>query len=99
MTTFFGLGSIANPLGLLEELRRVVHGRLLAVTTFYPPDDEPNLDALRTRGLLGAMLRESTVEAFARAGWGIGLRNGCHAEARPTPDGKDGATVSGGPVL
>lgn len=88
MTTLLGLPNIENPGALLPELRRIVSGRLLAISQFYPPDDETNLSVLRQYGLKETMLRDEALRGMERAGWTAALRNPCHGIARPTPTGE-----------
>ncbi|MBU0596282.1 methyltransferase domain-containing protein [Candidatus Bipolaricaulota bacterium] len=85
MTTNMGLPNIESPGDLLTELRRVVSGRLLAVSCFYPPDDEANLAPMREHGLDRSMVREPALEDLADAGWQAIVRNSMHGLARPTP--------------
>jgi len=88
MTTNLGLPNIRKPGKLLEELRRIVSGRLLAISHFFPEEDEANLAALRKRALIDSMLRESLMTAFADAGWRASLRNETLGIARPTTVGE-----------
>jgi uncharacterized protein YbaR (Trm112 family) len=100
MTTNLGLPNIEKPGKLLEELRRIVSGRLLAISTFYPEDDEANLAALREHGLIDSMLRESAMAAFAEAGWHANIRNAVRGIAKPTPNGVviEGGVIDAFPV-
>ncbi len=95
MTTNLGLPNIEEPGRLLEELRRIVSGRLLAISTFYPEDDAANLAVLREHGLIDSMLRESTMSAFVEAGWRANIRNAVRGIAKPTPKG---AVIAGGGI-
>ena len=88
MTTLLGLPNIEKPGALLQELRRIVSGRLMAISQFYPADDEVNLAVLRQYGLEEAMLRDKAMRSMERAGWTAALRNPCRGVARPTPTGK-----------
>lgn len=85
MTTNVGLPNIEEPGSLLQELRRVVSGRFLAISLFYPPTDAVNVTALRDYGLADSMVLEPVLEDFRNAGWNVDVRNLCSARALPTP--------------
>ena len=85
MTTFVGLPNIEQPGSLLKELRRVVSGRFLAISQFYPATDAANVTALREYGLEDSMLLEPTLNSFEKADWSIDIRNPRRGLARPTP--------------
>lgn len=85
MTTFVGLPNIENPGGLLKELRRVLSGRLRAISQFYPETDTVNVAALRDHGLANSMLLKPVLENFREAGWHGEIRNLCSGRALPTP--------------
>ena len=85
MTTLVGLQSIEQPGSLLRELRRVVSGRFLAISQFYPPTDAVNVAALREYGLADSMLLEPVLNDFKSAGWDVSIRNSRSCLARPTP--------------
>jgi len=101
MTTNLGLPNIREPGKLLEELRRIVSGRLLAISTFYPEDDAANLAALREHDLIDSMLHESAITSFAEAGWRANIRNAVRGLAKPTPNGKviEGGGIDALPVV
>jgi len=100
LTTNQGLGNIEQPLDLLHELRRVVRGEFLAITHFYPPGDG-NAAAIRELGLQTLLYRDSTLDAFAAAGFEVELANVQTAPARPTPVSVllEGARIDGLPVV
>ncbi|MCK5827871.1 methyltransferase domain-containing protein [Candidatus Bipolaricaulota bacterium] len=85
MTTFVGLPNIEQPGSLLKELWRVVSGRFLAISQFYPATDAVNLAALREYGLEDSMLLEPALNDFRGAGWDVSIRNLQRGLARPTP--------------
>jgi len=85
MTTFVGLPNIEQPGSLLKELRRVVSGRFLAISQFYPAADAVNVTALREYGLDNSMLLEPALNDFRKAGWDVSIRNLHRGLARPTP--------------
>ncbi len=100
LTTNLGLPNIEEPGELLEELRRVVAGGFLAISFFYPEDDEANGAVIREIGLDKLLHRRTALEAFATAGWQVALENACIGRAMPTPAGVvlEGARVDGLPV-
>lgn len=100
VTTNQGLPNIEAPGELLEELRRVVHGEFLAITHFYPEDDELNAAALREHGLDTFLFYDSALARFRAAGWSVEAANLCIADAMPTPAGDvlDGMRIDGFPV-
>jgi uncharacterized protein YbaR (Trm112 family) len=99
LTTNLGLPNIEEPGKLLRELRRVVGGRFLAITHFYPEEDEINASALRENGLI-TLFRAEAVESFSSAGWDIEVANVCRGQARPTPTSEvlEGAGIDGFPL-
>lgn len=92
LTTNVGLANVERPGDLLKELRRVASGEFLAISHFYPPEDEVNAAALREAGLSSLICRDAAVEAFIEAGWSVTPVNECQARAEPTPR----STVLGG---
>jgi ubiquinone/menaquinone biosynthesis C-methylase UbiE len=100
LTTNQGLANIENPGDLLSELRRIVAGEFLAISCFYPEDDEANAEVIREVGLEALLYRRSALEHFANAGWEVAVKNACVAVARPTPASLvlDGAKIDGLPV-
>lgn len=100
LTTNQGLSNIEQPLDLLHELRRVVRGEFLAITHFYPPGDG-NAAAIRELGLPTLLYRDSTLDAFAAAGFEVELANVQTALAKPTPASVllEGARIDGLPVV
>jgi uncharacterized protein YbaR (Trm112 family) len=95
MTTNLGLPNIREPGKLLKELRRIVSGRLLAISHFFPEDDEANLAALREHSPIDSMLRKPLLAAFADAGWQANIQNEIHGLAEPTPVGE---VIEGGGI-
>lgn len=84
LTTNLGLANIEQPDALLAELRRVVDGRLLAISHFYPEDDAENGAAIDRLGLTPFLFRESALQRFREAGWAVDLLNRCRGRAEPT---------------
>ena len=99
-TTNLGLQNVTSPLDVLDELRRVVGGELLAISHFLRPDDAENVRAAREAGVEALLLRESALMLFRDAGFTAELENVIEASAAPTPVGEllPGATVDGLPV-
>lgn len=100
LTTNLGLPNIEQPGSLLKELRRIVVGVFLAVSQFYPVEDEANGKVIHEAGLELLLYRDSALAQFAEAGWTAELRNQCVGEVRPTPPSAilDGVRVDGLPV-
>lgn len=100
MTTYLGLANIREPRSLLKELGRIVSGTFLALSVFYPPDDEANLGAIRELGLEGLLTRREALQAFREAGWEVELLDTCTSRALPTPKGVvlQGAGIDALPV-
>jgi uncharacterized protein YbaR (Trm112 family) len=100
MTTNLGLPNIDQPEVFLPELRRIVSGKLLAITQFYPEDDAANAVAIRQAGRGTMLFRREAEEAFAAAGWRTTLENARTGVARPTPVGEvmAGVGIDGIPV-
>ena len=100
LTTNLGLPNIEEPGSLLEELRRIVAGRFLAISHFYPEDDEANRSVIRKAGLEELLYRHTALEWFGAAGWVVAVENACSGTAEPTPAGVvlEGARLDGLPV-
>ncbi len=100
LTTNLGLPNIEQPGHLLQELRRVVAGTFLAISHFYPEDDDENAAAIREAGLATLLFRRAALESFDAAGWQVEVANVCAGTARPTPAGVvlDGAGIDAFPV-
>jgi uncharacterized protein YbaR (Trm112 family)/SAM-dependent methyltransferase len=100
LTTYLGLPNVEQPGELLAELRRIVGGTFLAVSHFYPADDQVNGQALRQVGLDMLLYKQSTLDRFVESGWLARVANACHGVARPTPAGVviEGAGIDGFPV-
>ncbi|NOZ28556.1 MAG: methyltransferase domain-containing protein [Chloroflexi bacterium] len=100
LTTYQGLANIREPGNLLRELRRVVSGEFLALSIFYPEDDEANAEAINEMGLADLLFRRAALEHFAEAGWEVEVVYSCTGKARPTPTGVvlEGAGIDALPV-
>ncbi len=100
MTTLLGLPNIAAPGLLLQELRRIVSGSLLAIVCFFPEDNRINASAIRATHDPIFFFRRSAGEQFAAAGWQVELTNVCRGRAQPTPQSVilAGTQIDGLPV-
>ncbi len=100
LTTYQGLPNIREPGELLQELRRVVSGTFLAISHFYPEDDEVNAEVIREAQLDTLLFRPTALECFATAGWQVEVANARPAKASPTPSSVllEGAGIDGLPV-
>lgn len=100
LTTNLGLANIREPRNLLQELRRIVGGRLFAISVFYPENDDANAQRISELGLATLLFRRSALNCFENAGWKIKVVNSCFGKARPTPLGVvlEGATIDTLPV-
>ena len=100
LTTNLGLPNVEYPGILLRELRRIVGGAFLAISQFYPQDDEANAAALRQAGLSSLVFRRSTLEHLTAAGWHVKVANLCTGRALPTPTAVllEGAAIDAFPV-
>ncbi len=100
LTTYQGLPNVREPGNLLRELRRIVSGFFLAISIFFPEDDQANAAAIGEMGLSELLFRRPALESFARAGWQVEVVNSCFGKARPTPSGVvlEGAGIDALPV-
>jgi uncharacterized protein YbaR (Trm112 family) len=100
MTTNVGLSNIENPGDLLSELKRIISGILLAVSHFYPENDDANRKAIKDIGLEAFTFKESALQYFSASGWSTKVENSYVARALPTPPSVifEGAKADGLPV-
>jgi uncharacterized protein YbaR (Trm112 family) len=100
LTTNLGFPNIENPASMLAELKRIVRDELLAVSFFFPEDDEPNRLAIEDAGLTPLLYKQRALELFREVGWQVNFENVCQGEARPTPLSEifDGVRADGLPV-
>jgi hypothetical protein len=101
ITTNLGLPNIKGSRDLLHELRRVLAGRFLSITHFYPADDYQNHAALKEFGLETMLIKEMASAAFAQSGWQFEITNSCLGRAEPTPVGQvlEGAGIDAFPAV
>jgi uncharacterized protein YbaR (Trm112 family) len=100
MTTNLGLSNIEQPGDLPDELRRVLQGEFLAITHFFPEDDEANAAAISELGLAPFLFRKSTLNLLSSSGFDVELKNVQRARAAPTPTSLllEGAGIDALPV-
>lgn len=95
LTTNLGLANIRDASALLTELRRIVSGQFLAISTFYPepgsgtlqPGEAENSAVIANLGMENLLYRSRAQRAFAVAGWNLKLLNVCGGRVQPTPKG------------
>lgn len=85
MTTNVGLANIEKPGDLLSELKRIISGTLLAVSHFYPENDDVNRKVIEEAGLEAFTFKESAMQYFSASGWSMKVENAYVAKALPTP--------------
>jgi len=95
LTTNLGLPNIREPGHLLAELRRIVDGTFLAISHFYPENDEVNARKIREMGMETLLYRRAALQSFVEAGWQANVAHTRLGKARPTPAGAvlEGATI------
>jgi uncharacterized protein YbaR (Trm112 family) len=100
LTTHVGLSNIDSPSSLLQELRRIVSGTILATMFFFPEDDTVNAAAIHAILHSPLLFKHQTLEQFAGAGWQVELVNVCSGPAQPTPRAVllEGTQIDGLPV-
>jgi len=100
MTTNVGLSNIENPGDLLRELQRIISGTFLAISHFYPEEDEENRKVIEEAGIGAFIYKESALQYFSSTGWSVKVENSCVARALPTPASTifEGARADGLPV-
>lgn len=100
MTSNLGLPNIKGPSELLHELRRVLAGRFMSITHFYPVDDNQNRELLRQANLETMLVRDLASASFEQSGLQVEFTNICLSLAEPTPVGVvlEGAGIDALPV-
>jgi hypothetical protein len=85
LTTYVGLGNVADTEPLLRELRRV--GReLIAVQVFYPHDGSETAEAIRAAGYADALFRDNLLRVAQHVGWSVAIEAERSVAALPTPN-------------
>ncbi len=100
LTTHVGHQNVQNPGKLLDELYRIVNGKFIAVSTFYPEDDKENGAVIEEGGLAETHYRDKLVKHLHNVGWVVEVKNSCSIKTIPAPPGVviEGARVDGLPV-
>ncbi len=100
LTTNLGLPNIKQPGQLFIELRRIVSGRFLGITHFFPEGDS-NSEIIKEADLDSVLYQAQVVDGLKQAGFDVDVMNICHGTAEPTPKGEviEGAAVDGLPVV
>ena len=100
MTTNVGLSNIKNPGGLLNELRRIINGTLLAISHFFPEEDVLNRKVITEAGIEAFVYKKKALQHFSDHRWNVSAENSCVAKALPTPLSEifEGARADGLPV-
>ena len=100
MTTNVGLVNIEDPGDLLSELKRIISGTLLAVSHFYPENDDENRKVIKDAGLEAFVYKDSALKHFSSNGWSVKIENSHVAKSQPTPPSVifEGVRADGLPV-
>ena len=100
LTTLAGHQNVQNPGKLFEELNRIVNGKFLAISSFFPEDDEENGALIEEYGLAELCYMDKLLEHFRNSGWAVESKNSCKIKTIPAPPGVvfEGARVDGLPV-
>ena len=100
MTSNLGLANIEDPVGLLQELHRVINGEFVSIMCFYPEDGTINRTEIEKLGLSEFMYQDSAVRLFHEAGFKVSLENVQTGLAKPTPQSKlfEGARIDALPI-
>lgn len=100
MTTNIGLPNIEDPGDLMNEIKRIVSSTFLAISHFFPIEDDQNHEVIKQAGIEAFVYKESAMNYFSVSGWKTKIENSCVANALPTPESKifEGARADGLPV-
>ena len=85
MTTNVGLSNIEGPGDFLTELQRIISGTLLAISNFYPEEDEANRKVITEAGIEAFVYKKLALQHFSKTGWRTNVENSCLASSLPTP--------------
>jgi uncharacterized protein YbaR (Trm112 family) len=99
LTTNLGVPNIRGTGELFLELRRIVSGRFLAISHFFPEDDG-NGEVIEQFELGDAVYKSRLVEKMSEKGFEVNTGVSCVGKASPTPVGvvMEGMPVDGLPV-
>jgi uncharacterized protein YbaR (Trm112 family) len=86
LTSNLGVPNIRGTSELFRELRRIVSGRFLAISHFFP-DDDGNRDVIEQFELGDAVYRARLTENMSAAGFEVKFNAACVGKASPTPVG------------
>jgi len=87
LTTHCGLQNIQDPRNLLKELHRIVNGKFLAVSFFYPEDDQENGSVITEAGLAEMYFREKLTGQYRKSNWTVEVKNVCSVKTLASPTG------------
>jgi ubiquinone/menaquinone biosynthesis C-methylase UbiE len=88
MTTNLGLGNIQNPGGLLQEMKRILHGNFYPIMFFFNEDDIEHKKFIQDNNLSPLLFLEFTLESFKKQHFVIKTGFECSSFAKPTPQGE-----------
>ena len=77
LTTNLGLPNIEEPGNLLRELHRIVAGTFLAISYFFPEEDEANAKVIHEANLEPLLYRHTALKHYAETGWNVEVKNAC----------------------
>ena len=100
MTTNLGLPNIRGMGKLFGELHRIISGRFLAISHFFPEDDG-NKEVIEQFELGNAVYKPRLMEKLVAAGFQFQAGASCIGLASPTPEGEilEGMRIDGLPVV
>ena len=100
MTTNLGLPNIEDPGELMKEIKRIVNGTFLAISHFFPVEDDQNHELIEQAGIEAFVYKESAMNQFSAVGWKTRIENSCIAKALPSPESEifEGARADRFPV-
>jgi len=100
MTTNLGLPNIEDPGDLMKEIKRIVTNTFLAISHFFPKEEDENHTLIQQAGIEAFVYKELAMNYFSAAGWDARIENSCIAKALPTPESEifEGARADGLPV-
>ena len=87
LTSFVGLANIDKAGEVIQELQRVVAGRLMAISIFYDPADTAHADLIKKFGMEGLLYEMALLGQFDDLGWAATLEQRFDAQVFPTPVG------------
>ena len=88
MTSNVGLNNIEKPLGLLKELKRILHGDFYSIMNFFQENDLEHKKFIAELNLVELNFLKSALEEFSKVNFRVSLENTCHSFCKPTPEGE-----------